>query len=275
MIRHALAATTFLIGSALPSIVRGHFFWAETDEAADHVTVTFSEDAGVPDKVIAMMESRVKTMAYTAGSEAEVNIAVNLNSDKTFLEGDLPQSLLRSDGHNDPALVSGYLDFGPFMKFEDLQYTFGAQVYSSEADYDAFFRPLLLKGDKPTIVMRNCGGNKGTSYQIDVGGFPSGGPLGVCIYRKGGLKMGCGEWESDEHALAGTSVGRSLRFGENLLSNADLSINFSHTAFEQKQEDAPYLLYAMANKTITDKESGDIRIVFASTSVYFEGPCKE
>ena len=276
MIRPALATTIFLVGSALPPMVLGHFFWAETNEAADRVTVTFSENAGVPDKVIAMVESRVTKMAYTAGSDAEVDIAVSLNGDKTVLEGELPRSLLRGNRNGDPALVSGYLDFGPFMKFDDLEYTFGAQVYSREADYDAFFRPMLLQADKPSIAMRNCGGNKGTSYQFDVGGFPYEGPLGVCIYRKGGIKLDCGEWESEEYDLAGTtSEARSLLLGENLLPNMDLSIDISHTSLEQKQEDAPYLLYAMANKTITDKESGDVRIVFASTSLYFEGPCKE
>merc|ERR1712176_337248 len=119
-------------------------------------------------------------------------------------------------------------DFGPFMKFHDLEYTFGAQVYESEGDYDAFFRPLLRESDKPSIAMRNCGGSEGTSYQFDVGGFPSEGPLGVCIYRKGGIEMDCGELESVEDASTGTSVARSLRLVENHRSNMDLSIHYSH-----------------------------------------------
>jgi len=275
MIRTTLVTTILLIGANLPPIVRGHFFWAETNEAADHVTVTFSESAGVPDKVIGMMQGRVTKMSYIAGSDAAVDVAVNLNDDKTLLEGDLPGSLFQGIDHDDPAIVSGFLDFGPFMKFQDLEYSFGAQVYSTEGDFDAFFRPLLHKGDKPSIALRNCGGNKETSFQFDVGGFPPEGPLGVCIYRKGGLKIGCGEWESNEHASPGMSVGRSLRHDENLPSNLDMSIDISDTALERMQEDPPYLLYAMANKTITDKESGDVSIVFASTSVYFKGPCKE
>lgn len=287
----------------LPHTVRGHFFWAETNGAdqPDRVTVTFSENAGVPDKVIAIMEHRVTRMAYTVG-DSTVDVALALNEEKTVLEGDLPRSFLVGHGgdnhqHNNdgPALVSGYLDFGSFEKFHDLEYSFAAQVYSSNADYDAFFRPLLTN-DTPSIVMRNCGGSssKGTSYQFDVGGFPSEGPVSVCIYRKGGLKMGCGEFsvpgeqhEDEEHfdlapGEIATSLGRSR--SRNLLrgekrdfdAKTDLSIELSPSIFlEQNEDEAPYLLYAIANKTRTDEASGEISIAFASTSVYFEGPCQE
>jgi len=288
MCRCVVAPALFLlIGAILPQTVPGHFFWAETNTAADHVTVTFSENAGVPDKVIAIMERRVTRMAYYNGSDTTVDVALTFNDEKTMLEGDLPRSSLNNnDDNNDnndgPALVSGYLDFGSFEKFHDLEYSFGAQVYSSEADYDAFFRPLLLLGnEQPLIVMRNCGGSShGTSYQFDVGGFPSEGPLGVCIYRKGGIQMGCGEFVSGEPEVYGLprtmSLGRTLRRGENHRNpTMDLSIELSTAMLEQHQEEVPYLLYAIANKTIADKASGDSNIVLASTSVYFEGPCKE
>jgi len=298
MMIHFLNSTTafvlFLsIGAILPQTARGHFFWAETNAAADQVVVTFSENAGVPDKIIAMFEDRVKEIAYTTTTSAPVGVALSLNDEKTALEGDLPQSLSfnrdsdsDSDNKDGPALVSGYLDFGAFEKFQDLEYSFGAQVYGSENDYDGFFRPLLKDSVKPSIAMRNCGAESNNSkgitttatmsYQFDVGGFPSEGPLGVCIYRKGGLKMGCGEFslfsrEEEEGLVAvpwENSIGRNLRGGGNL----DLDIDIDLSVVE---EDAPYILYAIANKTITDKASGGVSIAFASTSVHFEGACKE
>jgi len=40
-------------------------------------------------------------------------------------------------------------------------------------------------------------------------------------------------------------------------------------------DDAHFLLYALANKTVVDEETGDMTILFASTSVYFEGACQD
>jgi len=268
------------IGAILPLSGQGHFFWAETDEDADSVAVIFSENAGVPDKVISMMEDRVTTIAYTSAGHT-VNVALGLNHDKNLLEGDLP----RKSNDMGPALVSGYLDFGPFMKFADLEYSFGAQVYHSEDDFQFFFQPLLT-GDKPSIALRNCGATKdgSMSYQFDIGGFPSEGPLGVCLYRKGGQKIGCGEWNQkmpeEELVVYGvpaesSSLGRSLARDRSQFRNPSVDATPEISKL-QPMEDAegPYILYAIANKTITDEASGDVSIAFASTSVYFEGPCK-
>jgi len=263
-----------LFVALLPQSSRGHFFWAETDQMDNHVDVTFSEKAGVPDKVISIMEGRVTKVIYITEPTNIVDVNVALNEDKTVLEGDLPQS------EGGPAMVAGYLDFGPFMNFKDLEYSFGAQIYRSEADYDEFFVPLLQKSDKPLIVMRNCGGNKGTSYQFAVGGFPQEGTLGVCIYQKGGFEIGCGDFHSHqlEEDMETTSVvGRALRRG-NVPKN--LSIEISPAVLEEIQQDDndytnPTIFYAIANKTIADEASTDVSIAFASTSVYFGGPCKQ
>jgi len=254
-------------------VIEGHFFWAETDEDADSVAVTFSESAGVPDKVIAMMEGRVTSVTFKSISKA-AEIALELNEEKTVLEGDLPHDYI-DDG---PVLVSGYLDFGPFMTFADLEYSFEAQVYRSKDDFDSFFRPLLKKADTPSIALRNCGGKKdgkSMSYQFGVGGFPEG-PLDVCLYRKGGQKIGCGEWNKqqleEELVINGVSA-ESFSSGRKLIQDRN-PIPVDEPPPSEDTE-ASYVLYAMANTTITDEASGNTSIAFASTSVYFKGPCKD
>lgn len=288
-----LALFLLLGATVVPRRVRGHFFWAETNEEADRVTVTFSEQAGVPDKVVAMFEDRVTSMTYTytytgAAILPKTTVALAMNEEKTLLEGDLKPA--------SPALLSGILDFGPFQNFEDLRYSFGAQIYNSEADFDGFFRPLLSNvGDTPTIVMRNCGGSSqnGTSYQFDVAGFPSeGGPLGVCMYRKGGLQVGCGtfssgsaqnqEWHGETTSL--DRLRRQLRSGDAADAAGGTQKMLHPTLLElvplpseqpHDESSSPYLLYALANKTAIDEASGKNTLLFASTSVYFQGPCQE
>jgi hypothetical protein len=180
--------------------------------------------------------------------------------------------------NNGPYFVSGFLDNGPYERFHDVKFSFGAQMYNTEADYDAFFRPLLNDvGVTPTIVMRNRGGSNGTSYQFNVAGFPSEGPLGVCIYRKGGIQLGCGNFFSgaqDEGMDRTTSRQRQLRSGTGDIEyrNAKMDLSAELSASMPEQQDLPY---AKANKTVTNTVSGDINIIFASTSVHFHGPCKE
>ena len=60
-------------------------------------------------------------------------------------------------------------------------------------------------------------------------------------------------------------------------------ITTTHDTLEQHQQQGPetealttpYLLYALANQTVVDTNSGNTTIMFASTSVYFEGTCKQ
>mmetsp|Transcript_12824 Transcript_12824/g.26989 ORF Transcript_12824/g.26989 Transcript_12824/m.26989 type:complete len:329 (-) Transcript_12824:88-1074(-) len=320
-----LALFLLVIAAVVPPRVRGHFFWAETntneDSDVNRVTAVFSEKAGVPDKVIARFEDRVTSMSMTyPGAIVPKTVALTMNDEKTLLEGDLTDSASASAptssglyGHQ-PALVSGFLDFGPYEKFEDVRFSFGAQIYDSEADFEGFFRPLLKDvGDTPTIVMRNCGGSSSSSYhgtatasyQFDVAGFPSkGGPLGVCLFLKGGQPMGCGTFPSGaekqkQRGHLETSVDRlrQLRGGD---SDGDheagngaassrserqkkpLTLKLSSSLVVSEQDESssslsssPYLLYALANMTETDEASGNINIAFASTSVYFQGTCQE
>mmetsp|Transcript_21761 Transcript_21761/g.60420 ORF Transcript_21761/g.60420 Transcript_21761/m.60420 type:complete len:314 (+) Transcript_21761:314-1255(+) len=289
--------------------VHGHFFWAETNPQADRVTVTFSEKAGVPDPVLARFGDRLTNMSYT-GAIVPERVGLAMNPNKTLLEGHLRSA---SSGWFHPALVSGTFDVGPYVKFSDVRYSFGAQIYDKQADFDGFFRPLLDDvGDTPTIVLRNCGtrnvnvNRTGTSYQFDVGGFPSGGgPLGVCLYRKGGSRIDCGtfgrresetrtenetetkiEIETEQVVTVasparhrelrgggGAPRGAPKRFPARLQSHSHSHLHSLQPAFDS--DDANFLLYALANKTVVDEETGDMTILFASTSVYFEGACQD
>ena len=93
------------------------------------MTVAFSEKAGVPDKVIAMFEDRVTSMSMTyPGATAPQIVALVMNEEKTLLEGDLTDpassSATSSGWHrHQPALVSGFLDNGPYHKFKDVQFS--------------------------------------------------------------------------------------------------------------------------------------------------------
>ena len=269
-----LALLLFLLTSSFPQSAHAHAFWAEDEIANYRVLVEFSEHAGVADKVVARFASRVTKMVYTGVDNTTEIVSMHLNARHTLLEGDLPPQI-----YDSPYLISGFVDNGPYERFHDVRFSFGAQMYSKHADYEQFFRPLLKTVTTPTIVMRNCGGSKNgtTSYQFDVGGFPSEGPLGVCIYRAGGMQLGCGNFDSKEineeegglqqkdsrqRKLRGDTAGAPFR------PKMDLSIELNIPMPDQ-------LLFAKANKTVTEEGSGDITILFATTSVDFQGPCDE
>ncbi len=269
-----LALLLFLLTSSFPQSAHAHAFWAEDEIANNRVLVEFSEHAGVPDKVVDRFASRVPKMLYTGVDNTTEIVSMHLNSHQNVLEGNLPPQ--RNDS---PYLISGFVDNGPYERFHDVRFSFGAQMYSKNADYEQFFRPLLKTVTTPTIVMRNCGGSKnGTmSYQFDIGGFPSEGPLGVCIYRAGGMQLGCGNFDSnqeieeEEGLQQKDSRQRKLRgdaAGAPFRPKMDFSMEVNIPMSEQ-------LLFAKANKTVTEEGSGDITILFATTSVYFQGPCKE
>jgi hypothetical protein len=283
MNRCATAALFLFVNTSnLLQSANAHAFWAETDPEGDRVIVEFSEYAGVADKVVARLADKVTKMRYK-GADATYDVSMHLNDEKNLLEGNLaPPSLEGSDSvvqNKSPYYVSGFLDYGPYERFHDLRYSFGAQVYNKDSDFDSFFRPLLQDvGDTPTIVMRNCGGSsEGTSYQFDAAGFPEG-PLGVCIYRKGGMQLGCGSFDLglQQEGLKKDSRERQLRGGMDSVDYPPLKMDMAMELMVpiSEQQDTT-LLYAKANKTVTDKETGDIKIFFASTSVYFHGPCKE
>merc|ERR1719343_93780 len=187
---------------------------------------------------------------------------MHLNDKGNLMEGDLaPQAYSQNTA---PYFVSGFVDYGPFEKFHDIKFSVGTQVYGDDSDYDKFFRPLLKDvDDKPTIVMRNCGGSDGTSFQFDVAGFPAEGPLGVCIYQKGGMQVGCGNFNLElvKDGLVSLQLRRpNKRKAEQARQKMDLSMQLNIPMSLQQERTH---LYAKANKTITDEESGDETILIA------------
>ena len=263
---------------AVPSTVQGHFFWADTDPLGQEVTVTFNENPGEPDGVIAMMEGKLKEMKYYREKQSKSStVYLEMNENKTAFEGSL-------DFTEKPGFVTGFFDFGPFEKFSDLQYSFSAQIHDNDDSFDTFYKPIIQKIPYPTIALRHCGGKKdekAMSYQFDVSGFPDGGELGVCLYRTGGVKVGCGEFDYFEYLDPEKNNGnedanRNLRGDTTTNGHRRLTMTLEVEDDDVEEEEYPYLLYAMANKTFSGKYIDDAdAIVFASTSVYFTGECSD
>jgi len=196
-----LGATTLYRYGVVP--VDGHFIWADTDNTDEgnyqDVLVEFSENAGVRDPLARILPPGMTMEYYGIGAthehSHEDHVPLTLSKDSSYLTGLLPRHAKYNTGS---AYVYGTLDYGTFEDFNDLFYPFAAQIYGfdSEADYETFFRPLLKTISTPTIAMKNCGGSNGKteSYKFDIGGFPSEGTVNVCVYEKGGLKLGCGDF---------------------------------------------------------------------------------
>jgi len=300
----AVNSTCLLLIGAITSssnVVDGHFVWADTDTETQMVFVEFSEKAGVADKLIRILPSlRMQYIDATnkASHNDEDDIPLNLSEDKSLLEGCLPRhgQGTRHDGL--PAYVYGTLDYGKFQDFHDLLYPFAAQIYESEDDYEGFFRPLMRKIKSPAIVMTNCGTSdddgKTDRHGLDIGGFPEG-PVDVCIYKKGGLEIGCGSFVSSGDVVPTTTEQQEQQeFGQEetitsidrrqlrrhqddsiISTNKSLVLSIDSMLGQQlgSTTSSPVLIYALANSTTIDKETGETNIIFASTSVYFQGPC--
>jgi len=278
-------------------VVDGHFLWADTSNK--DVWVEFSEKAGVEDPLARILPPGMTMQYYGIGAKHKHShknqFPLTLSKSSSYLTGRLPEHVkynLKS------AYVYGTLDYGKFEDFNDLFYPFAAQIYgkNSEADYEGFFRPLLKTISTPTIAMKNCGGSNGKtdSYKFDIGGFPEG-TVNVCIYQQGGLKLGCGDFVPTTTTTAReettlTSIDRRRRqlrrYPQEHGSTKSLVLSIDSIMHEQQQQQqqqqgsttissssSPRLLYALANSTTTDEASGKQNIIFASTSVNFEGPC--
>jgi len=286
-------------------VVEGHFIWADTDNTDEgnyqDVFVEFSEKAGVPDPLARILPPGMTMEYYGIGAThqgQEDHIPLTLSEDSSYLNGLLPRHAKYNTGS---AYVYGTLDYGKFENFNDLLYPFATQIYGfdSEADYEGFFRPLLKTIPTPTIAMKNCGGSSSTgktdSYKFDIGGFPEG-TVNVCIYQQGGLELGCGEFvpttttEQQEFGQKETMTSidrrRQLRHpahddDKSSTKSLVLSIDSMMVLKQQQHQQgstissssSPVLLYALANSTTTDEASGKQNIIFASTSVHFQGLC--
>lgn len=254
-------------------VLQAHYMWAhvvgpsdsEHDVRPIRVDVLFSQTAGVPDgealvNILDDYSDAVSQMTHTCCCNS-YDFSLHLIDD--VLEGDFfpndPHNLMS----NCSALASGHFDFGPYTPLgaSDVQFTYNAQIYQAYSGFDDFFVGLMEKAKYPSIVMRNCGGNsETTSYQFAVGGFPGGKALDVCLYYQGGIKIHCGSFQVPDDST--------------ILMESILSPSLTTSHFN----DAPTLIYAKANMTVTDGPASNDnkpRLLYATTSVYFEGVCKK
>merc|ERR1712238_156121 len=230
----------------------------------------FSEKAGVHDPLARILPPKMEMEYYGPSPftpSHEDHIPLTLSKDSSYLTGLLPRHAHYNTGS---AYVYGILDYGKFQDFNDLLYPFATQLYGfdSEADYEGFFRPLLKKIPTPTIVMKNCGGSTGKtdSYKFDIGGFPEG-TVHVCIYQKGGLKLGCGDFIP-------TTTAKQQEFGQ---EETMTSIDRRSRQLRQPYEDdrTKSLVLSIDSMMLEQQQQQQQQgfTISASTSVYFEGPC--
>lgn len=254
-------------------VLQAHYMWANvvekpTDTSQNirpiHVDVVFSQTAGVPDgnalaEILDSYSDAITQMTHTCCCNS-YDFSLHVKDD--VLEGDFfpndPNNLMS----NCSALASGHFDFGPYKPLGagDVQFTYNAQLYQSYSGFDDFFVELVKKATYPSIVMRNCGGNGDTmSYQFAVGGFPGGKALDVCLYYQGGIEIHCGTFQVPDNST--------------ILMESFLPLSLTTPHFK----DQSTLMFAKANMTVTDSPATEDKpqLLYATTSVYFEGICKE
>jgi len=227
-------------------IASSHYFWAEELEEDNVIEVVFSEQAGVPDPVLSHLADRVTEMTIITGNDDAMSIPLENKGDHLIGRVDVDES-------SSPYLAVGFLDYGPFREMTpppDLQYTFAVQVSEEESDWTVFFEQLSSSSSLShfTIVMKSCG----PPYTFAViAGDEKIQKVDVCLFEKGGLKLGCTSGKPDDDT--------------NLVMIDDDEAIITTAAGNT--------LYALANATIGEPDSRTI--MFASTSVTFEGPCTE
>jgi len=228
--------STSLLLILLVSLTQSHYFWAEinvVNKNTVEVTLTFSDKAGLPSTMIQNVSHQIPYMNVLNEKDDEYLIAMKSGKEGDRLVGTLADSFK-------PVIASGFVDYGPFEEIMNLRYTFSAQLYSQESDWESFFQGISSK--RFLVLMKSCG----PPYQFRVTGVDAENThVDICLYHKGGLLIDC------------TS---------NLVGN-----QFSIEAERELRNSR--ILYALANTTvmIDDEET----VLFATTSVALDGPCKE
>jgi len=258
-----------------------HFLWAEIDsvgEDSNDVNVVFSEEAGVPDPIIKILAKRVTDMDFIS---PDGGAEISLKNEGDHLVGKIDSSKDISEkkrkAADDPFLVSGFLDYGPFPIMQpppDLQYTFVAQKFVEESDWENFFEELHAPYFAVLMVSSTmCG----PPYKVSVAGGdfdPSKTEIDVCLFEKGGTKIGCTHGvpgknmntvqksdDDDNHQLHTYLTIEKEENGRNLRKNIVLD------------ESPPKYVYALANFTATKNDQKVLK--FASTSIELNGQCNE
>jgi hypothetical protein len=123
-----------------------------------------------------------------------------------------------------------------------VQFTFAAQGYTNQGDWDSFFQ--YLSTNEFAVLMKSCG----PPYTLKImGGVPADAPVDVCFYHKGGYLIEC-------------------KGINNSLMELKVSENMNH-----RVDDDKLIFYALANTT--SMKNGKPVQLYAITSVAFDGPC--
>lgn len=258
-----------------------HYLWAEidsVDNGSNNVNIVFSEEAGVPDPVIKILAKRVTDsgMAFISG-EGGKSITLENEGDHLVgkIESNKDESGKKRKTADDPFLVSGFLDYGPFPIMQpppDLQYTFVAQKFSEESDWENFFEQLHA----PYFAVLMVSGTMcGPPYKVAIAGAdfdPSQTAIDVCLFEKGGKKIGCTHSEPDEHSNIVEEDDDDNKYQRHLFLTIEKEENDRNLRKNiMLDESPPKYVYALANATIGENDSMVLK--FASTSIELNGEC--
>mmetsp|Transcript_12687 Transcript_12687/g.16021 ORF Transcript_12687/g.16021 Transcript_12687/m.16021 type:complete len:257 (-) Transcript_12687:86-856(-) len=189
-----------------------HSFWVNVDKETGTVEVTFSEQAGVPDKAIQHLKEkindsfRLNAMIFGGGlRQGPQRLSIDWSLGEESITGTLPTEVMNSDS----SAVAGRMDFGPFDEYgidvDDLVMQFSSSQLIGRRD-KLHVAAHQQMHEKPFYMgLDGCNSEivatiHGISSSIDED------PLSVCIFKLGGEKIDCKDAEQasegDDSAVA-------------------------------------------------------------------------
>jgi len=263
MMRSLFLSLTLLTLLTKKRSVQAHFLFSKLNDDEQGVKVFFSEPVAMEGEVIKYVADRLDHLTMIAPSFKSngdtQTITLELD-DAGFVKGELPKKL-----DNTPYFLTGFLDYGDFGEGDgpkvDLQYTFSSQISSTNPSDDwAHFFHYVAGTDEKTPYGEDNGdpfaialNNYGPPTRVVMRGVSADTPVHVCIYEGNGSnrEVGCVE---------GTH-------------NRTHHLTFDADALGVLHPCETY--FALANTTGIDEVTGKGKSLWASTSITWNGPCKE
>lgn len=235
------------------------FLFIRIDNDNEQVEVFFSEPVSHKKSSIEDIKERVNLLKMV-GPDNEEPLVINLEKAEELgvIYGTLPKDL-----ENTPYFLTGFLDYGEFgydnALVTDLQYTFSVQISSTNPsdDFSHFFHGVVGTDAKSLYIRDNVDPfmialkNYGPPYHVVIRGVLASTPVRVCIYKSDSVQIiGCVEGIHDST--------HRLTFDSEVLGVLKSCRTY----------------YALGNTTIMDGESGRTKNLWSSTSVVWNGPCR-